>query len=163
MPLLVGHRRSADDKALTKADVDARLAKFDPRAVAAARHYYENPQLKIMVLTMATTMGKTMAGLVAQKNPSLTPQVQAKVQEVVNQAMAGQIDLIQQLGMLAALQTFTTDEIVAVDGFYSSARRPVDHPENAAACTTDFADDADGAACNARRYQGKAGHRQRRR
>ena len=100
--------------------LDKQLKSFDPKAVQAARHYYSQPALKAGIVAMTDNMGKAMMGFVAQQNPGLSQEQQAKARRVVGEVMRERIDLLLEMSMISALQTFTTDELVAMDKFYSS-------------------------------------------
>jgi hypothetical protein len=112
--------RAVDSLPTTEPDIAKRLATFDPRAVAAAQHYYETPSIKTGLLAMVDNMNKGMIGLVTRNNPNLTPEQAAKVEVAVSDALKVRLDLLLRMNMVAALDTFSTDELVAMDKFYSS-------------------------------------------
>ena len=97
-----------------------RLDHFDPKAVAAARHYYMQPAVKAGMVAMTDNMNIAMSNLVAQQNPSLSPQQLDKMRKIIGDATRDRLDLILQMSMVSALDTFSTQEIVALDNFYSS-------------------------------------------
>lgn len=114
------HAPAQEAGVLTPEALQKRLSQFDPRAVAAAKHYSESPQLKAGVLAMADSLGKAMMAMVARQQPGLSPDQQAKAQRAVTEALGEQFGLLQNVNMLATLETFSTDELVALDNFYSS-------------------------------------------
>ncbi len=101
--------------------IEKRLATYDPAAVTAARHYYENPAIKTGLLAMVGNMNTAMMGFVSKSNPSLTPEQSAKIQQAVKDAMKDRLDLLLRMNMVAALDTFSTAELVAMDKFYASS------------------------------------------
>jgi hypothetical protein len=112
--------RAAEPVPSTPSAIDKRLAAYDPRAVAAARHYYSTPALRSALVAMVDSVNKSMLGLVSQQNPGIAPDQLVKVQKIVGDAMKERLDLLQQMSMVVALDTFSTDELVALDKFYSS-------------------------------------------
>ena len=104
----------------TPSAIERRLSGYDPRATAAARHYYSIPALRSGLVAVIDSVNKSMIGMVSQQNPNLSPEQLAKVQKIVGDAMKDRLDLLQQMTMVVALDTFSTDEIVALDKFYSS-------------------------------------------
>ena len=100
--------------------IEKRLSAYDPRAVAAARHYYMQPAVKAGLVAVVDNMDKAMTGLVAQQNPSLSPQQQDKIRQIVGDVTKERFNLILEMSMISALDTFSTDELVALDTFYSS-------------------------------------------
>ena len=97
-----------------------RLERFDPKAVAAAKHYYMQPAVKAGMVAMTDNMNVAMSNLVAQQNPNLSPQQLEKMRTVIGQATRDRLDLMLQMSMVVALDTQSTDELVALDNFYSS-------------------------------------------
>ena len=118
LSVVSGH--AAEPVPSTPSAIDKRLSNYDPRAVAAARHYYNLPALRTGLIAVIDSVNKSMIGMVAQQNPRLTPDQIGKVQQVVSDAMKERLTLLQQMSMVVALDTFTTDEMVALDAFYSS-------------------------------------------
>jgi hypothetical protein len=120
--IVAGYGSLAPAETLPKnsAALEKQLATHDPKAVAAARHYYETPAIKTGMVAMLNNVTKSMLGLVSQQNPGLSQQQLTDVGQVVQQAMTDRLDLLIQMSMLVALDTFTTDELVAMDRFYSS-------------------------------------------
>ena len=115
-----GAARAAEPVPANSSALEKRLQSYDPRAVAAARHYYGMPALKTGMIAMVDNLDKAMIAMVAKQNPNLSPQQAATIQKIVGDAMKARIDLLQDMSMVIALDTFTTDELVALDKFYSS-------------------------------------------
>jgi len=104
----------------SSAALEKQLASHDPKAVAAARHYYESPAVKAGLVAIMENMNKSMAQVISQQNPKITQQQLDEVKSIVSSALTERLDLLLQMNMLIALDTFTTDELVALDKFYSS-------------------------------------------
>jgi hypothetical protein len=96
------------------------LSKYDPRAVTAARHYFETPAIKAGLTAMTSNMMKAMTSAIMQQNPQVSPADMERLQKIVSDSLAERLDLLTQMNMVAALDTFTPDELVALDNFYSS-------------------------------------------
>lgn len=105
----------ADHDALEK-----RLATYDPAALTAARHYYGSPAIKAGMLSVADNVERSMLNFIAKENPSLSQAQLAQIQTITRNALNERFDLMSEMTMVAALDTLTTQEIVAVDQFYSS-------------------------------------------
>lgn len=100
--------------------LEKRLASYDPKAVAAARHYFQQPAMKAGMIAMVDNVEKAMGGIVAQQNPGIGPEKLARLQSIAGEVMKERIDLLLEMNMVIALDAFTTGELVALDGFYSS-------------------------------------------
>ena len=105
----------ADSAALQK-----KLATFDPHAVAAARHYYNQPAIKAGMSAMVDNIEKAMSQQMSRQNLSLPPAQLAKIQKIAGDAMKERLDLLLQMSMVNALEVMTPTEIEALDTFYSS-------------------------------------------
>ena len=97
-----------------------RLEHYDPKAVAAARHYYTQPAIKAGMVAMTDNMNTAMSNILAQQNPNLSPQQLEAARKAIGEATRDRLDLIMQMSMIVALDTLSTDELVALDNFYSS-------------------------------------------
>jgi len=104
----------------SSAALEKQLASHDPKAVAAAQHYYESPAVKAGLVAIMENMNKSMAQVISRQNPNITPQQLDDVKSIVGAALTERLDLLLQMNMLIALDIFTTDELVALDKFYSS-------------------------------------------
>jgi hypothetical protein len=100
--------------------LEKRLASYDPKAVAAARHYFLTPAIKAGMVAMVDNMNEAMLGVIEKQNGNLTPEQANRAKQVIGDAMKARLDLLIQMNMIVALDTFSTDELVALDGFYSS-------------------------------------------
>ena len=100
--------------------LEKRLQTYDPKAVAAARHYFERPLMIAALTAMIDNIDKAMIGQIAKQNPSLRPDQMTKIQAAVGDAMKERLPLLIEINMVAALDTFTTSELKALDTFYSS-------------------------------------------
>ena len=104
----------------TSPALQKRLERYDPRAVAAARHYYTQPAIKAGMVAMTDNMNIAMSNIMAQQNPNLSPQQLEQAKKAIGDATRERLDLILQMSMVVALDTLSTDELVALDKFYSS-------------------------------------------
>ncbi len=102
------------------ASIEKRLQSFDPEAVAAARHYYTSPLLKASFTAMMPKLTEGMMVVMQRANPGLDVEKKRAVMVAAQEAVAGRLDLIIDLSMIAALEVFSKEEIVAIDQFYSS-------------------------------------------
>jgi hypothetical protein len=101
--------------------IEKRLQSFDPAAVAAARHYYHSPLLQTAFKAMVPQMMRAMDAAIQQSNPNLDAAAKRETLDIAQEAVNGKIELITDLSMVAALEVFSKDELVAIDQFYSSA------------------------------------------
>lgn len=105
----------ADPPALQK-----RLASYDPAAVEAARHYYAAPARRAGLLKVFDSVQRHLLGDIAKQNPGLDKDVVAKTMSIATGSIGDRLDILTQMSMVAALDTLTTSELVALDKFYSS-------------------------------------------
>jgi hypothetical protein len=117
---LVSAAAAADPIPTTIDALQKRLATYDPRALAAAKHYYEQPAMKATLIATIHAMTKSIFPVIAQQYPNLTPQGQAKLQEIIDDVMSERLDILEEISEVAMLDTLSTDEIVAWDQFASS-------------------------------------------
>ena len=99
-----------------KKQIDA----FDPRAVKAANDYWSQPIFRSELLQVTQDLYQQVVTVVERQNPNLDAAKMAKVETTVGDPMRRRLDLLVQMSVLAALKTFSTDELVALDKFYSS-------------------------------------------
>ncbi len=102
------------------AALQKRLATFDPKAVAAARHYYNQPAILAGMSAIVDNLQKAMTQQLARQNPTMPPEKVAKIQKIAGDAMKERLSLLLQMSMVNALEVMTPDEIEALDSFYSS-------------------------------------------
>ena len=100
--------------------LEKRLATYDPRAVAAVRHYFESPAIHSSLVALTNNMNKAVVGALAKQNPGLDPKQADDIQRVVGDAVKERLGLLTQMNMVVALDTFSTEELVAMDAFYTS-------------------------------------------
>ena len=97
------------------------LQTFDPGAVAAARHYYESPKVKDGILSVLTSLYPAIiANQEKASGKKLSDADRMKLLAVLNRAMNENFDFLLRLNMVAALETLSTEQLVALDQFYSS-------------------------------------------
>ena len=97
-----------------------RLKSFDPRAVAAARHYIESPTMKAAMVSMVDALTKALSAQALQQNSKLNPQQGEKLAAAFGDVFKERLDVLREMNLVAMLDAFTTDELVALDRFYSS-------------------------------------------
>ena len=105
----------SDPKELKK-QIDA----FDPRAVTAAKSYFEQPNVKRVLLQVTDNVYQQVVTIVEKQNPKLDNAQMTKVEATVGEPLKQRLALVVQMNVLSALQTFSTDELIALDKFYSS-------------------------------------------
>lgn len=122
---LSGATRAQDKSAValptSPAQLEERLKGFDPQAVAAARHYYQSPQMRDNMLAMLRNFAPTLiANQEKAQGAPLSEADRAKTLAAINTAMSENFDLLLELNMVTALETLSKEELVALDQFYSS-------------------------------------------
>ena len=101
--------------------LDEQLAKADPAAVAAARHYYESPKIRDGMLSMLRSLTPViLANQEKAAGKAMLPGERAKLVAVIDKAMNDSFPFLLRLNTVAAVQMFTRDQLVALDQFYSS-------------------------------------------
>jgi hypothetical protein len=110
----------AQDRPSPSANIRNRLNQFDPRAVAAAKHYYDIPQLKSGILTATNNTSRSIMTALARQNSALSAEAKTNLQRIVDEVVASEFGLMQTINDVAALETFSTQEMIALDEFYSS-------------------------------------------
>ena len=105
----------------TMETLQKQIAGFDPKAVAAARHYFALPTVRSGLDQMMANMDTAVGQQLAKQNPAATPEKLAQFKAIAAQSLKSRADLILDMDMINALQSFTTGEIVALDKFYGSA------------------------------------------
>ena len=94
---------------------------YDQVAVAAARHYYQSPSVRADMLTMVQALTPTIVDSIEkQKGKTLQPAEHDKIITATIKATQAQMDLLVGLNMVAALQTLTREQLLALDQFYTS-------------------------------------------
>ncbi len=97
------------------------LMSYDQVAVAAARHYYQSASVQkdMMALVQGLTPS-IISSIEKQKGRSLQPDERDKIVQATTKAAQAHMDLLIGLNMIAALQTMSRDEMLAIDQFYTS-------------------------------------------
>ena len=103
------------------AELKKQIESFDPRAVTAAKSYFAQPNVKGVLIAVTDNVYQQVLTIVEKQNPSLDNTQMTKVEATVGDPLKKRLDLVVQMNILAALKTFSTDELVALDKFYSSA------------------------------------------
>ena len=97
------------------------LRGFDLVAVAAARHYYQSPSVKTDLINMVRALTPSIVKSVeTAKGKPLTDAEQAKISAAVDKAAQANLDLLIGLNMVAALETMSREQLLALDQFYTS-------------------------------------------
>jgi hypothetical protein len=112
--------RADEQQESLPAQIEKRLQGFDPVAVAAARHYYESPTLKNALKAAVPQIVKALGVAIRQGNPGLDEPTQHEALQAAEESVTSKLDLMTEMNMVAALEVFSKDEIVALDQFYSS-------------------------------------------
>jgi hypothetical protein len=118
--VLAGLPALAQDRPSPSANIRNRLNQFDARAIAAANHYYDIPQLKSGILAATNNTSRSIMTGLARQNSALSVEAKANLQRIVDEVVAGEFGLMQTINAVAALETFSTQEMIALDDFYSS-------------------------------------------
>jgi hypothetical protein len=101
--------------------VQVQLRGYDLVAVAAARHYYQSPSVKADLVNMVKGLTPSLVKSVeTAKGKALTDAEQAKINAAVEKAAQANIDLLIGLNMIAALETMSREQLLALDQFYTS-------------------------------------------
>jgi len=112
--------RAEEQKDSLPTSIEKRLASFDPVAVTAARHYYESPTLKNAMKGAVPQIVQAVGVAIRQANPGLDEASRREALQAAEEAVSSKLDLMAEMSMVAALEAFSTEEIVALDKFYSS-------------------------------------------
>ncbi len=112
--------QAAEDQANLPASIEKRLTSFDPAAVAAARHYMTSPLLKASFTAMIPKITEAMADALQRSNPGLDPEKKRAAVAMAQEAVTARLDLIIDMSMIASLEVFSKEELMAIDQFYSS-------------------------------------------
>jgi hypothetical protein len=103
------------------AEFDKKLAKYDPVAVKAALHYFEVADMKATLAQMVTPVRDIIIKVVKDKNPSVDEATQKEFVEVFLKVMyIDNAEFFEKFTIVNMLDIYTTEEIIAIDKFYSS-------------------------------------------
>lgn len=101
--------------------VQDQLAAHDQVAVAAARHYYQSPNVKKDMLTMVQGLTPSIvASVEKEKGKPLGDADQKKLAGAIDKATRANLDLLIGLNMVAAVETLSKEQLLALDQFYTS-------------------------------------------
>jgi hypothetical protein len=95
-----------------------RIKTFDPEAVAAAQSYAKTFGYKSQLEKAVPVLREEIAKQVRVKNQTLDD---AEVNAFLTAFLVDDSELIENMSLVITLETFTRDELVALDRFYSSA------------------------------------------
>ncbi len=103
------------------AKLDKQLAKYDPTAVKAALHYIEIANMKAALQQSIPAVRDAIVKMVKEKNPSQDDATLKEFVEVALKVMyVDYAEFYEKFTIVMMLDIFTTEEIVAIDKFYSS-------------------------------------------
>jgi hypothetical protein len=107
--------------AMTDEDYQAKLKSYDPAAVAAASSYAKSFDMVGAYAKSAPRMAEGLTKQLKEKNPELTDdQIKQFVDTFQHVALVDNADVINHAVVMALLETFSPDEIVALDKFNST-------------------------------------------
>jgi hypothetical protein len=102
-------------------ELNKKLEKYDPAAVKAALHYLELANMRAALAQMVVPVRDTIIRMVKEKNPGIDEATQKEFIEVFLKVMyVDNAGFIEKFTIVMMLDIFTTEEIVAIDKFYSS-------------------------------------------
>jgi hypothetical protein len=103
------------------AELDQKLAKYDPAAVKAAKHYAEVFNMKVVLSQSMPAVREAIIRMVKQKNPDQDDATLTEFVETTLKVMyVDQAPFYEKFTIVTMLDVYTTEEIVAIDQFYSS-------------------------------------------
>lgn len=103
------------------ADLDKRLAKYDPAAVKAAKHYTEVFNMKVVLSQSMPAVRDAIIKMARAKNPEQDEATLKEFVETVLKVMyVDQAGFYEKFTIVTMLDVYTTEEIIAIDNFYSS-------------------------------------------
>ncbi|WP_158806925.1 DUF2059 domain-containing protein [Beijerinckia sp. L45] len=101
--------------------VQDQLASYDQVAVAAARHYYQSPNVKKDMVAMIQGLTPSIVASVEKdKGAPLDAVEQKKLATALDKATQANLDLLLGLNMVAAVETLSKEQLLALDQFYTS-------------------------------------------
>ncbi len=101
--------------------VQDQLSRFDPAAVAAARHYYESPKVKDGLLGMLKNLTPTIiANQERASGKKLSSADRAKIAAAIDRGMSETFPFLIELNIVAAVEVLSKDQLIALDQFYNS-------------------------------------------
>jgi hypothetical protein len=109
-----------NERGASQSALEPELSKYDPRAVAAARHYFDSPAIKAGIIAIVSNIDSAVSDQLLKENPKFSPTKADQVKKVVDDSSADLVDLLMPMHIIAALDIYTPDELVALDDFYSS-------------------------------------------
>jgi hypothetical protein len=102
-------------------ELDQKLAKYDSAAVKAAKHYAEVFNMKTVLSQSMPAVRDAIVRIVKQKNPEQDDATLTEFVETTLKVMyVDQAPFYEKFTIVTMLDVYTTEEIVAIDQFYSS-------------------------------------------
>ena len=117
----VGLAAAAFAAPMSNDEYQAKLKAYDPAAVEAAANYAKSFDMVGGFAKNAPRMAEAMTKQLKEKNPGITDeQVKDFVETFEHVALVDNADVINHAVVLALLESFNAEEIVALDKFYST-------------------------------------------
>jgi hypothetical protein len=106
---------------MTDEEYQSKLKAYDPAAVQAAARYTKTFRIMDGFIKNAPRMAEALKKQLKENNPDISDdQVKEFVDTFEHVALVDNADVIDHAVVLALLDTFSADEIVALDKFYST-------------------------------------------
>jgi hypothetical protein len=106
---------------MTNDEYQGKLKAYDPAAVEAATNYAKSFDMVGGFAKNAPKMAEGMTKALKEKNPGITDdQVKDFVETFEHVALVDNADVINHAVVLALLESFSAEEIIALDKFYST-------------------------------------------
>jgi hypothetical protein len=100
---------------------EQRLKTYDPKLVEAARTYQRTLNMTGQLVKIGPVLSQAIARQVKLKNPSLSDeQIKAFTDAFFQNAFVDHAGVLEQMATLITLDTFTRDELIALNAFYST-------------------------------------------
>lgn len=97
------------------------LMSYDQVAVAAARHYYQSPSVRKGMMSLVDALSPSIIeSIEKQRGRAIEGDERGKIIAAANKATQAQMEMLVGLNVVAALQTMTREELLALDQFYTS-------------------------------------------
>jgi hypothetical protein len=111
----------APARAQSSSELNQKLAKYDPAAVKAALHYFEVADMKSMLTPSVAPMRDAIVNMTKGKNPGVDDATLKEFVEIVLKVMyVDNAEFFEKFTIVTMLDIYTTEEIIAIDKFYSS-------------------------------------------
>jgi len=100
---------------------EAKLQKYDAKAVSAALRYVRNFNMSASFKAMAPALRKQTIAEVKQANPAISDKdADEFTDDFIKRALLDNTEALEHVTALMLLESFDTDEVEAMDSFYAS-------------------------------------------